>query len=142
MAKTTKFFETADGRFVFEYRFSAGRAPRSMYNDEDREADYAAFEASEIILPMIGSTYMVATDEYVGPNGDKPSSLSYREDNGEGWAGNMDASDRRYHGWRGTTDDWSVQGRGIRKVLSATVSGKRSKLVRIVFGRDLKKDED
>lgn len=39
-----------------------------------------------------------------------------RKDNGEGIPGNMDASVKRYHGWRGTTDNISVYAYGLREI--------------------------
>ena len=30
----------------------------------------------------------------------------------EGWSGNLDRSEKRFHGWRGTTNDWVRSGLG------------------------------
>jgi len=52
-----------------------------------------------------------------GPAGNESASLI--PDNGEGISGNLDSHVCRYHGWRGTTNGFSVTASGLREVVSA-----------------------
>lgn len=106
---------------------------------DDHEAYDAAYSAETHLLPTVGSKYMVWTIDYVGPNShlSKGPTIGWCTDNGEGIAGNSDPRSRRYHGWRGTTDDFSVYAYGLRECIKVAVTGDRSKKVRIVFGSDL-----
>ena len=144
MKKTMRIYEKKNGCLVAEYRFIADRLSRADSIIADYEGYEANAEAREIVLPEIGKTYMILKHEYVGPSrvGNMLSSLVFADDNGEGFPGNSDRSIMRYHGWRGTTDDWAAHAMGVRKAVSAAVTGRRSRVVRIVFGSDIKKDED
>ena len=152
MKVTTKFREEKDGRIKLEWRFTAeGRRPRSE-RSYDGEADVCDMALSNLLMDTPGNCRikeyddrpkMIATREYVGPNsvGDHPDmDLLLRDDNGEGWPGNSDPSQCRYHGWRGTTNDWAVYAHGLRRVLDVRVTGDRSKRVVVVLGRDLAND--
>ena len=135
MKRTAKITDRTDGCLVCEYRytFESGDHP-----------DEAEYRAQDIALPEVGKTYMMATRENVGPNdpGDGPQKLLFDADNGEGWPGNSDTAQCRYHGWRGTTDDVYVRACGRRVCEAADVTGSRSRKVRIVFGRDLAEEEE
>jgi hypothetical protein len=130
--------KTKNGRLVYESKIRFGRLSA---ND-----DYGVYERKSAFLekdmPVEGKTYMVATREYVGPNRNIENyiALFWAEDNGTGWGGNSDPSICRYHGWRGTTDDWSFYGYGVRKCLSVKITGTDTRRLRIVWGRDLMKD--
>ena len=152
MKVTTKFRTEKDGRIKLEWRFTAeGRRPRSegAYDDEAVVCDMAL---SNLLMDDAGHDRirdyddrpkMIATREYVGPNsvGDRPDmDLILRDDNGDGWPGNSDPHQCRYHGWRGTTDDWAVYALGLRRVLDVHVTGNRSKRVVVVLGRDIAED--
>lgn len=66
------------------------------------------------------------------------------EDNGEGVPGNMDASIKRYHGWRGTTNNISVYAHGLRRVLeirSERDGADFSRLIRVKLGPDEAPDD-
>ena len=141
MKVTTKQREEKDGRLKLEWRFTAeGRRPRSESGYDD-EAIMCEIAADNLI--MRNDTHrakIVATREYVGPNsvGSRPDiELLLIDDNGEGWPGNSDPTQCRYHGWRGTTNDWAIYAHGLRRVLDVRVTGDRSKRVVIVLGRDL-----
>jgi hypothetical protein len=124
------------------YRFTAeGKSRASRDDTEAWSADYAA---TDVELPVVGELYMLGESEYVGPHQDQGylPGLRFQPDNGRGWGGNSNPNIRRYHGWRGTTNDWAFYGLGVRKCLTATVSGGRSKKVRLVFGRDLKRNQE
>ena len=162
MKVTTKFREEKDGRLKLEWRFTAeGRRPRSegAYDDEAVVCDMAlsnllieaelVVEQATIVASKpsyymeLGEAYMVATQEYIGPNRQECHNDLYlllREDNGEGWPGNSDPHVRRYHGWRGTTDDWAVYALGLRRVLDVRVTGNRSKRVVVILGHDIAED--
>jgi hypothetical protein len=144
MKRRARVYETVNGNLVFEKRFIADRASRA-FNSNDDSAYEADFEARMLLSrsPNQNLIYMVAASEYVGPPcsvRDHNPSITYRADNGEGFGGNSDPNIRRYHGWRGTTNDWSVYAYGVRRCLRVTITGNRSKTVRFVFGKDLKKD--
>ena len=149
MKAATRFREEKDGRLKLEWRFTAeARRPRSegAYDDEALMCDMAV---SNLLMDDAGNRRirdyddrpkMIATREYVGPNsvGDRPDmDLLLRDDNGEGFGGNSDPNQSRYHGWRGTTNDWAVYAHGLRRVLDVRVTGDRSKRVVVVLGRDL-----
>jgi len=143
MKITTKQREEKDGRLKLEWRFTAeGHAP---VNDYDIEAELVAEKATIVASKPsyymeLGEAYMVATQEYIGPNRQECHNGLYLllgADNGEGWPGNSDPHQCRYHGWRGTTNDWAIYAHGLRRVLDVRVSGKRSKRVVVVLGRDL-----
>lgn len=140
MKAKVAYKELADGRLTVTYSFICARAPRAM-NAEDYEGWEASAGSSELETPTEGEEYMVAISEYVGPNGDKNPRLVLLADNGEGFGGNSDHTIKSYHGWRGTTDDWAFYAKGLRRCLSVTVAGKRSRKVRVVFGKDRAKEE-
>ena len=72
----------------------------------------------DVDVPRIGSRVVPVSHEWVGPRrGHGYKSLLIGFCDGP-VGGNMDASVTRYHGWRGTTDDWSVYAHGLREVLS------------------------
>lgn len=149
MKVTTKQREEKDGRLKLEWRFTAeGRRPRSegAYDDEAIMCDVAVDnlimrnDTQHRIDDIDDRPKMIATREYVGPNsvGDHPDmDLLLRDDNGEGWPGNSDPNQCRYHGWRGITDNWAIYVHGLRRVLDVRVTGDRSKRVVVVLGRDL-----
>ena len=61
----------------------------------------------------------------------------------DGIGGNMDSSVKRYHGWRGTTNDVSATAHGLRKVLKASrVERDGDTLLKITVGPDLHPDWD
>lgn len=145
MKTTVNIFGTQKGLFIAEYRFSADRASRSALCLYDGEAREAAIAADDVRLPTIGKLYAVATRKNVGPNGARsPEGLLFNNSDeyfSAGWPGNSNPSIGRFHGWRGTTNDWSVYAFGVRRCLSVEITGDRSKKVRIVFGRDEKAGE-
>ena len=153
MKVTTKQREEKDGRLKLEWRFTAeGRRPRfeSAYDDEALMCYEAVFnlimknDTQRRIDEIDDRAKIVATREYVGPNsvGSRPDTeLLLIDDNGEGWPGNSDPNQCRYHGWRGTTNDWAVYAHGLRRVLDVRVTGDRSKRVVVVLGRDLATDK-
>ena len=53
-----------------------------------------------------------------------------------GFGGNMDHSVKRYHGWRGTTDNKHKQALGVREVLSITEQ--QNGLYRVKLSDDLR----
>jgi len=144
MKKSTKIIFNTNGNLIFQCRLTADRKSRSINPPDNDDADYVDFAAKQFFLSDIGKIYMVAVCQYVGPKNDlqpKYDHILFEEDNGEGWAGNSDHTVKRYHGWRGTTNDWSICGEGVRRCLSASISGERSKVIRFVFGKDLKRME-
>lgn len=64
-----------------------------------------------------GESYILTETEHVTRTDIKPVYHLY-PDNGEGIPGNMNSAVKRYHGWRGTTNDHSVTALGLRRVES------------------------
>lgn len=133
--KTSHTLKIDNDRIALTIRYTADRASRAFYTDIDHDAIMCEYEAEQIGLPIVGQEYIVAISNYVGPNGDRIPRLRFAPDNGEGWPGNSDPSFKSYHGWRGTTNDWSVHAYGLRHCIRADVTGGRSKKVTIVFGK-------
>jgi len=82
---------------------------------------YAEMDPPE--LPVAGKKYLIWSSTYVGvgPNFKAPRPIRYSDDErflDEGFPGNSDPTFRQFHGWRGTTDDWSVTARGVRLCVS------------------------
>lgn len=139
MTQTVQIRENADGKLVANYRFTAARhSSQEVWGDSEASDAYAA--AEELPVPKPGKIYMVAEkcheiDDYL-------PKLLFRADNGSGWAGNSNPDIHRYHGWRGTTNGWSVRALGLRRCLDVCHRGVRSHQVLIIFGRDLAKDKE
>lgn len=57
---------------------------------------------------------------------------------GEGVPGNMNAAVKRYHGWRGTTANTSVDAFGLRRV--EKVARTKDDEIKVTVGRDLHPD--
>ena len=130
----SKIYTRTNGQLVYECKYIADRASRSMHSPDSDDADYIDYLIDyEIMMhefPAVDEVYMVATNTYVGPPNNvhpKHDTLLFKADNGEGWR-------------RGT--NWSLHGEGVRKCIAVYVTGNRSKTVRFAFGKDLKKDED
>ena len=64
----------------------------------------------------VGETYAVAEEENL-LTGEKR--YIFKEPD-TGFAGNLDHTERYYHGWRGTTDNWHRMALGVFEVLSIT----------------------
>ena len=81
-----------------------------------------------------GQEYLLIEHSNVN-TGDKWYTLDISE---HAYPGNVDPSIKRYHGWRGTTNDIAVYAHGVRKVLKQTAfQNGRS---RIVLSKDLHPD--
>ncbi len=132
MRITSKWTETAD-KIVWERRYTVENYHSP---DEAMEAEYAA---ERYKLPDVGQIYMVACGEDTLPESIQ-TRLLFRPDNGRGWAGNSNPAIHRYHGWRGTTNDYAVYSYGLRECLEATLTGLHSKRLRVVFGPDMVPD--
>ena len=105
-------------------------------------------ELDEPDLPEIGKEYMTWLSHYVGPNRDRNHSEHLRFSNdeqmvAEGFPGNSNRNIRRFHGWRGTTDEIHVSATGVR-VCEDVLRKEYEKTVhyRITFGPDLTADRD
>ena len=62
-----------------------------------------------------------------------------REDNG-GIGGNLNPEIKRYHGWRGTTNDMSVTAMGLRRI--EKIQTFKNGTVRIWLSEDLKPEAE
>lgn len=94
-------------------------------------------------LPQIGHTYLVWTREWVGPRRDtvEPTKVLWSDDPdyiSQGLAGNNNPAIRRTHGWRGTTNDVSVDAHGVRRCEAVDIREYQSSThYTIRFGPDL-----
>ena len=123
---------------------------RLIIYHEPRGRGYRWVDWANVDLPQPGQIYFVWRRQFVGP-GDKPSQqpafeLQWSSDDrliSHGMAGNVDSSTRRFHGWRGTTNGWSIEALGVRRCYAAAKKQftYRSRY-RIVFGPDLKPSRD
>ena len=142
MKVTTKFREEKDGGLKLEWRFTAeGRRPsnRMAYDDEGDMCDMQARDVADRATGW-GKPMSAIIRKYVGPpqrEARNDMDLIVLNDNREGVGGNSNPNQKRYHGWRGTTDDWAVYALGLRRVLDVRVTGNRSKRVVVVLGRDI-----
>ena len=55
----------------------------------------------------------------------------------DGISGNMDATQKRFHGWRGTTNIISITAHGLRQVIKVVNNGDSQ---RVTVGKDLHPD--
>lgn len=63
----------------------------------------------------------------------------------DGIGGNMDSSTKRYHGWRGTTNNTATYAHGLRKVIKASDLIEDSDgdwYQKVTVGKDLTEGED
>ena len=92
-------------------------------------------------MPKVGQVYAIAERKNILSG----FVVSYmfkliRGDGNDGFGGNMDHNVKRFHGWRGTTNDVSVTALGVFKVLSITEQ--KNGLSRIKLSEDLHPDWD
>ena len=99
-------------------------------------------ECSEPELPEPGKLYFVYTREYVGPNRniERQQTVKWSTNRTlltDGMGGNSNQHIKRFHGWRGTTDDWAIYAHGVRKCTNV-IRREFAKTVhyRIEFGAD------
>ena len=83
-----------------------------------------------------GETYCIAKDDNLLTGAIR---YIFTEDE-RGFAGNMDSNCFRYHGWRGTTNDWHRVALGMYKVLE--IKQQKNRRFRIKLGEDLKRNEE
>lgn len=81
-----------------------------------------------------GGVYAVAEEENV-MTGEKRYIFKNAD---SGFAGNMDSSDKRYHGWRGTTNDWHREALGVFEVLS--IERQKNGRLKVTLSKDLHPD--
>jgi hypothetical protein len=109
---------------------------------DDRDDRWAEIDSPE--LPEIGKIYLLYKRTFVGPNSNhRREQLRWTDDPemvNSGFPGNSDHKVRRFHGWRGTTNDVSIEALGVRKFLGWTVRDfKKSTRYHLRFGADQSK---
>ena len=112
--------------------------------------DREYIEVDAVDLPIVGKKYFVWTGRYVGPNRDHDEYLRWSNDDEHnkflienGMGGNSNHEIKRFHGWRGTTDDNSVSAEGVRTCLAAQRREYQKTVhYKIVFGDDEAADKD
>jgi len=138
MTVSRKLYERKDGALVYTVVLRRG----SHYVPEywtDYDSMDIEFIQEEIMgkLPKVGHTYVVGERRHIYNENRVSIVFKAFEENRDGWEGNADISKKRFHGWRGTTDDVAFYGHGIRKCLSVTSRGKWTKTIRVEFGKDI-----
>ena len=101
---------------------------------DERDAINNRFDAYQI-----GAEFILL--EYQAENGNEWFAL--REHNGQGIAGNMNQSIKRYHGWRGTTNNIAKYAHGVRKIIKTTEPKQNADgfdYIRVTVGPDLHPD--
>lgn len=140
--KSTVTKRKKDGRLVYELSYSVESNHPNEYSGEVRDAQGMIDVTPK---PRVGSFYIpVTVSNTMARDEDTRDHLSWvRLDNvPDGISGNMNPDIKRFHGWRGTTNDIARYAEGVRKCESVKVTGKYSKKLRIVFGPDLYPDRD
>lgn len=82
----------------------------------------------------VGNVYAVAKEENT-MNGEKRYIFKSADC---GFAGNMDSSIKRYHGWRGTSNDWEREALGVFEVLN--IERQKNGKLKVTLGKDLHPD--
>ncbi|HIQ83052.1 MAG TPA: hypothetical protein IAA52_08105 [Candidatus Pullichristensenella stercorigallinarum] len=59
---------------------------------------------------------------------------------GDGISGNMDSSIKRFHGWRGTTNDVAQYAHGVRKIIRVGATDEWGEKTKYTVGADLHPD--
>lgn len=99
-------------------------------------------------LPEPGKDYLVYMRSDVGPNlhEREPDMIRWNDDPEmleRGFPGNSNPSIRRFHGWRGTTDDTHIEALGVRKCLDVKRKEfEKSVRYHLLFGADQVKDQE
>jgi len=119
--------ERKDGRLVYELSYSVECNHPSEHTTEARDVE----EMIDVIpKPRVGNVYIPVTVS------------NTMSDVPDGIGGNSNPDIKRFHGWRGTTNNIARYAEGVRKCESVKVAGKYSKKLRIVFGPDLYPERD
>lgn len=97
-------------------------------------------------VPVVGKKYFVWSRHYVGPNRDRNDDIELRWSDDDiinaelienGMGGNSNSTIKRFHGWRGTTDDVHIDALGVRTCTEATrTEYQKTVHYKIVFGAD------
>jgi hypothetical protein len=108
----------------------------------------AHYEVNDVEMPVVGRKYFCWLSSYVGAsdNRDHAEYLRWSDDAkliAEGMPGNSNHDIRRFHGWRGTTDDNYVSADGVRVCLSAErTEYQKTVHYKFVFGEDKAADKE
>lgn len=134
--------ERKDGRLVYELSYSVECNHPSEHTTEARDVE----EMIDVIpKPRVGNVYIpVTVSNTMSRNENTRDHLAWAllEDVPDGIGGNSNPDIKRFHGWRGTTNNIARYAEGVRKCESVKVAGKYSKKLRIVFGPDLYPERD
>jgi hypothetical protein len=101
------------------------------HDDESHNAVYSTYETKY----KIGNHAMLVSRENLKTE-EKKFFLKFDDD---GISGNSDHTIKRYHGWRGTTDDISITAHGLRKITK--IKKLKNGQIAITVGSDLTPDE-
>lgn len=91
----------------------------------------------------VGQTVILIEKTFTGPHNNGESWFDCVPYKGEGIPGNMNPGAKRYHGWRGTTDDISKEAHGVRKIIKLSapyVNEEGARCVKVTVGPDLHPD--
>ena len=114
------------------YVWEIKRGPFEDYPDYSNPSAWGWVETAY----KIGSCAILVERDNIAKRDEKPSYfLSFSTD---GIGGNMDRNIKRYHGWRGTSNDVAIHSYGIRKIQSIKVC--RNGIPHVKVGCDLHPD--
>lgn len=122
------------------YRVKNGVVYGSKYShdDEYRRPVYVDYETKY----KIGTEVMLVSITNVSPNAIRGgyNMPKYQvEFTTDGIGGNSNSNIKRYHGWRGTSDDKSVYAHGLRKITA--IRKLKNGTVAVTVGKDLLPEE-
>lgn len=108
---------------------------------ESAQAYMISLHEDRIQIPEKGKSYMFLINEYVGP-GNGGNDIDYFITDNEdvienGVGGNSNPNIKRFHGWRGTTNDIATYAYGVRKCEYVTIKKYKNTVhTTIKFGKD------
>lgn len=93
------------------------------------------FKSEEIF--KVGDLVILIERRYVNDGYSNFDAIPYT---GDGIGGNMDSSIKRFHGWRGTTNDIALYAHGVRKIIRVGDTDEWGGKTKYTVGADLHPD--
>ena len=145
-------YELQDGHVVLRecvWDYDAVDYPADDGKGGSERVDYPAVPCEIVLTPVainVGAMALLYSVTDVSPDALRRGGNTERfhltfdaEDVEHGMAGNSNRAIRRFHGWRGTTNDRSVTALGVRRVVR--IRELKNGQVAVTVGRDLKPND-
>lgn len=143
--------KTKTVRLSDDYRLNNGvveQFVRTKMEEYDYETDRLISDCEYDWVPsenyVVGNTAMLVSHCNVSPNaireGRSIDSYSLVFNRPDGIGGNTNPNIKRYHGWRGTTNDISCYALGLHEIVK--IRALKNGQVAVTVGPDLRPDED